>query len=76
MVDQGHGKTTFLVNLLASLIGQGFKVAVFNRELPNTEVLKKLICIEEPKLNYRDVRWSVLRENRRTFETITEKDYI
>tara|TARA_Y100001972_G_scaffold28520_1_gene35064 strand:+ start:4211 stop:5551 length:1341 start_codon:yes stop_codon:yes gene_type:complete len=58
----GHGKTTFLVNLLASLVGKGFKVAVFNRELPNTEVLKKLICIEEPKLNYRDVRRGIFSE--------------
>jgi len=52
----GHGKTTFLVNLLVSFINKGYKVAVFNRELPNTEVLKKIVCIEEPKLNYGDLR--------------------
>lgn len=59
----GHGKTTFLVNLLVSLIGKGYKVAVFNRELPNTEVLKKMVCIEEPKLNYGDVRRGTLSES-------------
>ena len=35
----GHGKTTFLINLLSSLINGGYRVAVFNRELPNTEVM-------------------------------------
>jgi replicative DNA helicase len=56
----GHGKTTFLVNLLASLIKGGYKVAMFNRELPNSEVIKKLICIENPRLNYRDVRKGIV----------------
>ena len=58
----GHGKTTFLINLLASLIENGYKVAVFNRELPNTEVLKKIVCIEEPKLNYGDIRRGTFTE--------------
>ena len=56
----GHGKTTFLVNMLASLINGGYKVAMFNRELPNTEVIKKLICIENPRLMYRDVRRGIV----------------
>ena len=56
----GHGKTTFLVNLLASLVKGGYKVAMFNRELPNSEVIKKLICIENPRLNYRDVRKGIV----------------
>ena len=59
----GHGKTTFLVNLLASLINGGYKVAMFNRELPNTEVIKKLICIEMPKLLYREVRRGMHKSN-------------
>ena len=64
----GHGKTTFLVNLLSSFISKGYKVAVFNRELPNTEVLKKIVCIEEPKLSYGDVRRGTL--NDRTIELL------
>ena len=60
----GHGKTTFLVNLLASLINGGYKVAMFNRELPNSEVIKKLICIENPRLDYKDVRKGIVdKEN-------------
>ena len=59
----GHGKTTFLVNLLASLMTGGYRVAMFNRELPNTEVMKKLLCIEMPKLEYSDVRRGVLNES-------------
>ena len=63
----GHGKTTFLVNMLASLINGGYKVAMFNRELPNTEVIKKLICIENPRLMYRDVRRGIVDTEDRKF---------
>jgi replicative DNA helicase len=59
----GHGKTTFLVNLLAKFIHNGYKVAMFNRELPNTELLKKMICIEEPKLSYSSVRRGNFNDN-------------
>tara|TARA_R110000824_G_scaffold127445_1_gene287622 strand:- start:157 stop:1497 length:1341 start_codon:yes stop_codon:yes gene_type:complete len=74
----GHGKTTFLVNLLTSLIKGGYKVAMFNRELPNTEVIKKMLCIEMPKLEYRDVRRGDLNEKtiellKEAREIITEK---
>ena len=66
----GHGKTTFLINLLSSFIKNGYKVAVFNRELPNTEVLKKIVCIEEPKLNYGDIRRGNFNE--RTIKLLKE----
>ena len=74
----GHGKTTFLVNMLSSLIGNGYKVALFNRELPNTEVMKKLFCIEMPKLDYGDVRRGDLTEDtikllKKSREIITNK---
>lgn len=74
----GHGKTTFLVNLLTSLIRGGYKVAMFNRELPNTEVIKKMLCIEMPKLEYRDVRRGDLSEHtikllKEARDIITEK---
>jgi len=52
----GHGKTTFLVNLAANLVQNGYKVMLFNRELPITEVVKKFICLESGKLSYRMVR--------------------
>jgi|TARA_Y100000310_G_scaffold324386_1_gene386174 replicative DNA helicase len=52
----GHGKTTFLVNLLANMVGNGYKCILFNRELPNSELLKKLITLESGKLSYTMVR--------------------
>ena len=74
----GHGKTTFLINMLSRLISGGYKVAVFNRELPNTEVMKKLFCIEMPKLEYSDVRRGTLTEHtvkllKESRKIITEK---
>ena len=55
----GHGKTTMMVNMLASLVGNGYKVALFNRELPNIEVIKKLICLESQKLSYSLIRQGI-----------------
>ena len=52
----GHGKTTFLINLVSKLIHQGKRVVLFNRELPNTEVAKKLLCLESGKLSYSMIR--------------------
>ena len=52
----GHGKTTFLINLLANMIGAGYKCVMFNRELPNSELLKKLIALESGKLSYSMIR--------------------
>ena len=59
----GHGKTTFLLNLLSSMIDQGYKVILFNRELPNTEVIKKLICLESGKLSYGMMRKAVFSKS-------------
>ena len=55
----GHGKTTFLLNLLSSMLDEGYKVVLFNRELPNTEVIKKLICLESGELSYGMMRKAV-----------------
>ena len=59
----GHGKTTFLVNLLANLIGAGHKCVLFNRELPNSELLKKLIALESGKLSYAMIRKGIYSES-------------
>jgi len=59
----GHGKTTFLLNLLSSMLDQGYKVMLFNRELPNTEVIKKLICLESGKLSYGMMRKAIFSES-------------
>ena len=52
----GHGKTTMMLNLIKSCIDQGMKVIVFNREMTNVEMLKKLMVLESNKLSYLNVR--------------------
>ena len=52
----GHGKTTTMLNMVKSCVDQGLKVLVFNREMTNIEMLKKLIVLESGKLSYLDVR--------------------
>ena len=58
----GHGKTTFLVNLLANMVGSGYKCVLFNRELPNSELLKKLIALESGRLSYGMIRKGIYDE--------------
>ena len=74
----GHGKTTFMVNLLANMVGHGYKCILFNRELPNSELLKKLIALESGKLSYSMVRKGIfdksgVAELERTKQFIIEK---
>ena len=38
----GHGKTTLVINIIKGLIEQGYRVMLFNREMSNTEMLKKI----------------------------------
>jgi replicative DNA helicase len=52
----GHGKTTLMLNIIKSLIEQGYKVMLFNREMSNVEMLKKLLVIESDTLSYDKVR--------------------
>ena len=52
----GHGKTTLMINVMKSLIEQGLNVMLFNREMSNTEMIKKLCVIENKQLLYADVR--------------------
>ena len=73
----GHGKTTFLINLLSQMIHSGLKVVLFNRELPNSEMIKKLITLESGKLSYGMVRKGIyddseIDELKRVKEKIAE----
>ena len=52
----GHGKTTLMINILKSLIEQGYKVMLFNREMSNTEMLRKLVVLESKKFLYSEIR--------------------
>ena len=52
----GHGKTTLMINVLKSLVEQGLKVMLFNREMSNTEMIKKMCVLEDSQLLYANVR--------------------
>ena len=41
----GHGKTTLVINMIQGLIGQGLTVMLFNLEMSNTEILKKMVVM-------------------------------
>ena len=56
----GHGKTTTMLNMVKACVDQGLKVIVFNREMTNVEMLKKLIVLESGKLSYLDVRLGII----------------
>jgi replicative DNA helicase len=74
----GHGKSTFLINLLFNFLNNGNKVLLFNRELTNVEVLKKIIALESGTLSYGKVRQGVydqeeINELERVKQIITKK---
>lgn len=52
----GHGKTTLVINIARRLIEQGYKVCLFNREMSNTEMFKKIIVMEHEELSYGAIR--------------------
>ena len=74
----GHGKTTLVINIIKGLIEQGYRVMMFNREMSNTEMLKKLVVMESPNLLYANIRQNSVGENNEvefedTLETIKSK---
>ena len=58
----GHGKTTTMLNMVKACIDKGLKVLVFNREMTNVEMLKKLIVLESGKLSYLNVRLGIIED--------------
>ena len=59
----GHGKTTVMVNLLSKALENGQRAMFFSRELPNSELFKKIICLESEQLSYGKVRKNVFSQN-------------
>jgi len=55
---RGHGKTTLMINAVRTLIENGHKVVLFNREMSNVEMMKKIIVMESDTLKYHDLRLS------------------
>ena len=70
----GHGKTTLVTNIIKGLIEQGYKVMMFNREMSNTEMLKKFVVMESMNLLYANIRQNAVGEdNEVEFEDTLEK---
>ena len=59
----GHGKTTVMINMLAKALEQGQRAMFFSRELPNSELMKKIICLESGKLSYGMVRKNIFSDD-------------
>ena len=59
----GHWKTTLLINMLANVLEKGYRAVFFSRELPNSELLKKIICLESQELSYSMVRKNVFTDD-------------
>lgn len=54
-----HGKSTCAVNILHSLLKQNLRVIMFNREMSNTEMLKKMAVLESG-ISYGKIRHNEL----------------
>ena len=75
----GHGKTTMMVNMLKACVDNGYKVMLFNREMTNQEMLKKIVVLESKNLSYLNVRRGIIddldqsTELKLAFEKVKEK---
>ena len=58
----GHGKTTLVVNLIRKLVEDGKKVLLFNREMSNTEMMRKVLVMESDDITYDEVRRNNISE--------------
>ena len=58
----GHGKTTVMINMLSKALEKGYKAMFFSRELPNSELMKKIICLESEQLSYGMVRKNIFSD--------------
>ena len=62
----GHGKTTLVVNIVQKLIEDGRKVLLVNREMNNTEMMRKLIVLESPDITYDSIRENEISDEYKT----------
>ena len=74
----GHFKSTMTINIVSNLLNRGLKVLVFNREMSNVEMMKKLMIIESNALSYHKMRMGKFNDkDKKDLEsakkTITEK---
>jgi len=59
----GHFKSTMTINVVSNLLNRGMKVLVFNREMSNVEMMKKLMIIESESLSYHTMRMGDFSES-------------
>ena len=69
----GHGKTTLVVNIVRSLVELGNKVMIFNREMSNPEMVRKLVVMEGADLSYSKIRKGDLNGSTDEFNMAIEK---
>ncbi len=70
----GHGKTTLVINMVQGLIKQGYTVMLFNREMSNTEMLKKMVVMESKALEYGNIRRNDLSDKDKIeFESVSNQ---
>ena len=55
----GNAKTTIAANIARNLVNDGKRVIMFNREMPNVEMMKKFMAMESQDLPYRNLRHNV-----------------
>ena len=69
----GHGKTTLIVNIIRSLVEQNNRVMIFNREMSNPEMIRKLIVMEGDNLSYTKIRKGDLNGSTDLFNEATDR---
>ena len=72
----GNAKTTTVANIARNLVMQGKKVIMFNREMPNTEMMKKFIAMESNNITYDLLRHNAISNKekiQKSLEIIKEK---
>ena len=72
----GNAKTTTVSNIARNLVMQGKKVIMFNREMPNTEMMKKFIAMESNNITYDMLRHNAISKKekiQKSLEIIKEK---
>jgi len=68
------GKSTVMINIVKNLIDHGKKVIVFNREMTNVEMMKKIFILEAGDISYRRLRMMQLTEHdNQSIEAVKEK---
>ena len=72
----GHGKTTTMINVVKACMDRGLRCMVFNREMTNVEMMKKIMVLESDTLSYLNVRRGLVNDLETSAEMSRVKDKI